>query len=460
METEKRSQEEPLHFRYDEFCDLLGGADWDRALPCWRLSGLTPKRDRALASLSSRFSSPPQFLFSSPSKAHPLEVFWLKWGLFTRLCREVEAFHRGRRKPLLNIHPAGLSVRVSDSTVDFAPARWLFSLKIDEPTTASPVLDEDMPPEFRARFFSPAPDLEDVYQAPVLRETGPGRREEAAALIFSLEKIPQSKEEKVRGIVELNLISENIRPSDYSERDVFSVTIDLPDANASVRVWAGHAAPLERGLLVKGTTEPLSRSVWESLGKNRQKVFSHSKVILYKTRHVPCDLYGLGILLLRTLLVHDRQDLAAVDQTATRILNWLSPMARGIGPEENGIIAKRFRLRLKEEGDLFEKRSLLYASEERQRGAESVPDDLWSDALLLALRLATSIPGFSFCKDHGDYDIENPQASMEKVTPRVEALGRRIKAELFEPGRRNREVLEACDLVLSEGFSVRDGRHV
>ncbi|HET6371357.1 MAG TPA: hypothetical protein VFG95_09170, partial [Nitrospiria bacterium] len=393
--------------------------------------------------------------------AFPLEVLWLKWNLFTGLCRKIQTIHREQQRPILNLVPSRVRVTFPDFPGELLPARWLFSLDTRELRVAPPFDHPEMPPELASRISFPPSDLDPIYSAPLVRHGALGDEETVTALIRSMERIRESKGSKegaVRGIVQTYLTSENIRAAEFSLADVFRVTLRFHEEGATpVHVWSSKEITQERGLLLNGVTEPVSHPVWENLEKARQKVFSRSSVAIYKSCHVPCDLYSLGMILMRTLLVNGHQEMAGVEQGVRRVADGIAPMVQKLGPLEGRILPKRLRTRLQEEGEIFSKDSVLFRREGGGKVADSIPDEIWYDAIQFGLRLLVWSPGFGFCENHGDYDIERPDDLMEKVTGEAERLGERIKVELFGSRQRNREILEACDLVRAELAEVKKG---
>jgi hypothetical protein len=79
-----------------------------------------------------------------------------------------------------------------------------------------------------------------------------------------------------------------------------------------------------------------------------------------------------------------------------------------------------------------------------------IPERLWSDLLLLAFRLSSGIPGFSYAAHAADFDPAKPEGLMDRVLHDAEALHRRVHAELFAREERDREIARACDEVLGE----------
>ncbi|TAK06654.1 MAG: hypothetical protein EPO39_08395 [Candidatus Manganitrophaceae bacterium] len=436
-----------VSLQYDEFSDLLGGAVWDEAFHQWCRSGLSSGRRQNLPTLASRFSSPNQFLFSEDRQRYPLEVFWLKWNLFIGLCRRIQSIHQENQRPFLNLQPAHLPVQLSESTEDFLPARWVFSLDTSHLQLADRFAPPTMPADARAQLFSPPPDAHPLYTAPLLRQQGIEQRETATVLIRSMERMRASGGNEIRAIVQAQLVSEQLRSSDYSQGDLFLITLSLPEAEAEpVRIWAGKRASAERGILLDGTIEPVSPPVWGQFEKAKQKVFARAEVVIYKSLHLPCDLYSLGMILFRGLLVNERQDLATVHKVITRTAENLGPILPSLEDRDRKPLLRRLRFLFQKEGAALSKEALLYRPSDN--AGESIPDDLWIEALLI---------GFRLLRNQAEYDPNEPGTFMERIAAEGAHLSDRIKMELFGSRRRNREILEACDLIRKELSEVRNG---
>lgn len=443
-----------LLIHYDKYCDLLGGARWDQLFDPMLPSDLLIPDQAIQRDIASRFLSSDQFLYTDDiTGLYPLEILWLKWNLFTDLCKGILKFHADRRIPHLNIQPVNIWITIPDHVTDTLPARWIFGLRIPDSEISIPFRDPDMPVQYSPRLFCQPKDSQSLYAAPIIRKRSPGQEEDVTVLIRSKEKARKHQGSEIRAILQVHLISENIRPSEFSEMDVFRVILNFNDENIPpVNIWGGKVESTERGLPIRGDTDPITPAVWEALERESQSVFYKSKVKIYQSLHVPCDLYSLGMMLFRTFLVNDNQDFFMVEQIIHRIADSLEPMVQGLEPDrDKDILIRRLRTRLIEER-VFPKETALFRGEDRRlaEGCSFIQDDIWYEILLTGLRLITWIPGFSFCRSHGDFDIENPQYSMDKVMRPVEALRKRIRIELFGSRQRNREVLEVCDIIRKE----------
>lgn len=439
-------------FQYDEFCDLLGGAAWEPVFQQWIVSGLLPRRQESLSWMAPRFTQAGQFLFDwGGAQLFPLEVLWLKFNLFKSLCQKLQAFYEKESKPHLNLQPPHALIESPSSAADFVPARWLFSLRLAEVETASASVIPGLPSELTGRLYAPPHPQRGPYTAPVMKESPLGQEERATVLIRTLEQVREPQAKAVQGFLEAQIISEGILPSSYSAKDVFLIMLPVQGPESPpVRFWASEAAALEKGLLLRGTTEPMGASVWEALVKGRQTVFSHSQAAIYRSYHLPCDVYALGMLLARTLLVNERQDIQSVERKIRQAADGLEPMVQGLEADDDRTVSKRLRIYLREYGETFSQESVLYGRKEENSPWERIPDEIWYDALVLLFRLVSWIPGFGFCRDHGDYDLTNLQMPMERINAGVQRLENRIKMELFGSRQRNREILKACDLLRDE----------
>lgn len=454
------SQPQFFSIQWDEFCDLLGGAMWTDACAQWSFENLTPERRQLLPILASRFTDQRQFLFSNSTEAvFPLEIFWLKWRLFAALCARVLALHCDRRRPHLGLHPAQIQVMIPDVADPLLPARWNFAVNLSNADGALPFVHEQMPPALMDRLFQPPHSVENLYQAMELRDWPLGKSESVTVLIRSMERVrlQEMKEPEVRGIVQLHILTDTLLASAFSEKDVFHVHLNVSQGGTTaVRVWGSKVESAERGLVIRGVTEPIPPAVWEQLEQNQKHVFNQSKAVFYRAFHVPCDLYSLGVILLRTLVGQRVESIARLESALPQLLRSLEKIVKNVGSTDPLILSQRFRRLLNEEGALFSQKALVYPTTDSPLSETMVPDDLWYDGLQLAFRFMARIHDFGFCGTSGDYDLENPYQPMEQALTEVIRLGEWISLELFGSRQRNRDILSACQ-VLREELMQKEG---
>ena len=448
------SKPEFLSLQWDEFCDLLGGASWTDACSHWSFENLTPERRQLLPLLAFRFTDQRQFLFSNTTESVlPLEVFWLKWRLFAGLCAQVFTLHRDRHRPHLGLHPNQIQVMIPDVADPLLPARWNFLVKLSNAEGALPFIHEHMPPTLMDRLYQPPHSVENLYQPRELRDWPLGKSESVTVLIRSMERIRLEEVETVniRGIVQLHILNDTLSASAFSEKDVFHVHLNLPHGGTTpAKVWGSKIESAERGLVISGMTEPIPPAVWDQLEQNQKHVFHQSKVVFYRAFHVPCDLYSLGVILLRTLVGPRVEAIARLESALPNLLQGLERVVKSVGAADPITLAHRVRLLLNEEGALFSQQALLYPTTNSQGGTTIVPDDLWYDGLQLAFQFLAKIPGFGFCENSGDYDLKNPSNQLELALTQVIRLGEWISLELFGSRQRNRDILSACQVIREE----------
>lgn len=451
----------------DMYCDLLGGASWEDCLA----RGFPP--DQASENpcppdwLKDRFSRANQFLISGKiSCLCPLEALWLKWHLFSDLCRAVLDFQRSKKKPHFNISPQQIRINIPHRLSESAPARWMYPLALDHKKASRRFSLKGMPPDWSRSLFVPARKEQQAYQAPVFREMPLGYKASGMAAVRSIEKVmdPETsageKTQKISGVTTFHFVSEEIRQTVFSKYDAFFATLYFYDENDSpIEIWASQPEPLENGLLLKGAFEAQDAAHWEKFEHAGKRIFSHAEIKIYRAYHVPCDLYSVGMLLLRVLLVNDLQDMKDVSAAVQNLAQRLEPMVQGVGPEDEDLLIIRFQAVFDEYSPLFSKSSVLFSPGNQKAVGRPIPDALWAELIIFAFRLITFIPGFSFCESHGDFDIQHPDRHMGQVVRETVGFADRIKSSLFGPRRYNDEIRDACDLIRKElagGVTVKD----
>jgi hypothetical protein len=400
----------PLHF--DEAADLLGGADWAALRERVRHAG-TAGRDRLLEDLDAAFSGPGQFLSSGPRLA--LEALWLKLSLFAGLARAVRAVHAATGRPHLGLGPhTALAAAAPRATL---PARWAFSAKLVGLGSSLRVPTGPGGPE----IFAPAPDVDSHFVSPLVSGASHGKEYSLAASVRSA--TPAEGRTKIEGV----LSSDRVRLEEFQEGD-------------AVRIVPTTGGPSIEGLVfwgVLGAREERAVRFSAELPAALPKVPDfQAGVALYRRFGTSADLYALGLLLFRAVLVNDGRDFFAVEGAVQRVLKKLELRLEGKGRAGADRVASELA-RLLDEEEAFEPAAMLHEADARATEVAAVPSALWSDVLRFGFRLLTSVAGFSF---------DDSGAALAEA----EALESRARIELFQKAERDREIAEACAQVLQE----------
>ena len=418
------------------FCDLLDGIPWDaiEPRPLFRQAGKS-SGDSSL--LREQLSGPGQYFFEANPSRQAHEVFWLKLCLFNRLCRRVASVHLLTRRPLLTLDPAHVLITLPEQGSSYVPVRWGCGLAVQNSDEAAQLLIDDMPSEM-AGGLSPAPQNIDVcYVSPPIREWPLGREVAATALIQSADPIPNEGGTSIRGLVRVHVIAEGIAAQAFSQQDVFRLVLPLKlGKGTDVRVWARKVDVPERGIVLSGVTDVLSPEIWKAFEGASGQAMSDARAVVYRTFPTSSDLYSLGMLLLRALLGSDMRRWERVTATLPALLEGLAPAVQGVEPSDFAVLHARMRERLREWQDLFLQ--------------PDISDDLWWDALTLALRALSTIPGFSYAVPLSGEARVPDNSDVDVLSQDVAHLARRARVELFEVDERDRTIRTACDRLLAD----------
>lgn len=426
---------EACELHYDEFADLLGGASWEEVRSRARRRG-GPGREPLLAGLDGLFASPRQWLFPRDGTGRfALEVLRLKLALFGQLVRAVRDYHARAREPHLGLEPSHVMVRPG-GLPEGLPQRWGFRLRLCGVSGARR-FSADGGPE----LLQPDPDADPLFGSPFLREVEFGREETMRIAIQSVQM------EGPRCRLEGTASSERVRLEAYRPGDAIRVIpVNAGGALEHFTFWGTLGERTQDGIRFSAVLE---EGTVPSPAPVRVQEFD-AGVAFYRRFRPPCDLYPLGLLLFRTLLVNDGCDVFEMEAALQRVLRKLSLWLEERGTPPASRIADALRSFLEGEEGVFGASAILYARRDREEAKTAVPERLWMDLLRLGFRLATAVPGFSFAAHHADAPADRPEELLERVLGEVAELEARTDVELFGRELRNAEIHEICRDLLGE----------
>jgi hypothetical protein len=180
----------------------------------------------------------------------------------------------------------------------------------------------------------------------------------------------------------------------------------------------------------------LSPEIWKAFEGASGHAMSEARAMVYRTFPPSSDLYSLGMLLLRALLGSDKRRWERVTATIPALLEGLTPAVQGMDPSDFSVLHVRIRERMREWQDLFL--------------PSGISDDLWWDALTLAVRALSTIPGFSYTVPLSSEGCSSDNSAVDVLSQDVAHLARRTRVELFEAEERDRTIRTACDRLLAD----------
>jgi len=212
-----------------------------------------------------------------------------------------------------------------------------------------------------------------------------------------------------------------------------------------VTLWGVVDAPEERGVRFTAIVDAAS-----GFDASRKPADFDAVVAFFPRFQVPCDLYGLGMLLFRTLLVNDGTDLFAVDDAVQSVLKKLALWLEGKKSPAAARVAGELMPIVEREKEVFGSSAVFYLQEDREERPRALPARLWSDILLFGFKLLTSIEGFSFATGHADFPVDHPEGMLDLVMTELAGLEDRVRIELFSKSDRDREISEVCNELMDE----------
>jgi hypothetical protein len=430
---------EVMELHYDEMSDLLGGASWQVLRDRVRQQG-APGREPVLEAVDNVFTSPIQWIYRQDTAGRfPLEVLHLKLNLFSQLCHGLRAYHARCREPHLDVSPGQVMVDVVPGSTNL-PARWTFRTRLIGVAGPHRFPTAGAPSGALPDLLVPAPDADRIFVSPYVRKAEYGREEALRVTVRSV------KADGGRVKIEGSASSERARLEGCQPGDVLRM---IPNSGGGslegLTLWGTVDAPEERGIRFTAIVEATS-----GFDGSKKPADFDAGVAIFPRFQVPCDLYGLGMLLFRTLLVNDATDILAVDDAIQRILKKLALWLEGKKAPAAARVAGELMPIVEREREVFGSSALLYLQEDREERPRALPARLWSDILLFGFKLITSIEGFSYATGHADFPPDHPEGMLDLVMTELAGLEDRVRIELFSKSHRDREIFEVCEELLDE----------
>jgi hypothetical protein len=440
-----------LHF--DELCDLAGGASTAQLAAAAQRSG-TAGRCVAFARIAPRLDQDGQW-WSAPwtrgdapdglgdleaerLRRFAVEAALLKLQAFAQVCRAVHQYHAQLQQPHLGLSPDNVMARLGVGPAGAAPARWCFEVAVVDVGCSHRMelsglggagsLPELFRPGFNVARAFVSPLTEFGRAAPELSVQATARRLDGGDGL------------------RLELHATQDRFGGVQPGDVLRVLADGPLPGLRQSALLGLVAAVgeqDRSLVVEVRLDPDQR------GGLPDHEFAFAAAATWHRRlQTPCDMFSLGMLLVRALLCHDQRDVFAVREVWDRVIDKFELMLSARRADARQAQAAMEHLLDGERAHLGSE-SVLFAAAVRNRVQAPLPPGLWRELLLLMARLLTSRPGFSFAGHHSDLGGRAPADLVAAVLAETEELLARLQDEL-QDAVRGAEIADIATELLAE----------
>jgi len=450
-----------LHF--DEFCDLAGGASLGAATAANLVAGASG-RTATLARLDARLAGERQWLAAPWTRGDEvqalvndplrvdrlaLEAAVIKLHAFVQVCRGVRAFHCEFGQPHLGVSSDNVMLRLLDHGDLLPPARWNFAaVLVDVGASHRLPLAGLGQTAAVSPLCLPSTDAVGTYSSPFVDPAQASRE-----LTLRASAVPCAVAEAPSGL-RLELRSARERLDGIRPGDVVRIQPDTALPATGEQPLLGSVCALTQGSATAVVT--LEPALCAALPG---EPFEFAATATFHRRlQTPCDLFGLGMLLARALLVHDERDVFAVREVWDRILDRFDmTLASARAPDAERVQATLRNL-LDTERVHLGSASVLWPKALREVAREPIPAALWRELLLLVGRLLTSRAGFSFAAHHGDVPDGQPAAPLDRVLAVAEELLAALQLELTEAAPRGAEIAAVAGDLVREINTAMVGR--
>lgn len=376
----------------EEWIDVLGGKPWrgvGHGEKAFRPQGIY----RTLQDLGGIHSGGGHyFLGRSGRTGRLIETFHLKIEFIGALLQLAHDYTASQQLPFLNLGPESFGVRLPD-TGTAMPFFWAARLLPAVPPDAVALPVETT----EGRYFLPATfGKASIYRPEAASAVIAGRGE------IRIRKV-LSKDEEFTAVEGTLATQERLAGK---ENDLLSIWLTLPSGTVGLY---GHfeRSDDEAGVEVRFRTMPqkLSDGTVAALKQAEGVVFSKVPFEVLSSLSTPCDLYAIGVLAVRTLLVDDELTLpVALDELLSAVR--LAVADGQVGDGLASLAAKDPHIR-----ETLGPHRLSCEEWTVDDAAAVIPERLWWSTLTFVARLFAGLVPASFCADLGDA----PALALEKV---------------------------------------------
>jgi hypothetical protein len=357
-----------------------------------------------------------------------VEALCLKLTAFLQIVAALRQHYLLLDRPHLDLHPGHLVVEPGPRS-GFLPSLWSFRVKLLGASSARPVPLTPSTAGISVPLPPPAPKA--PFASPAVRAA---RQASPSVGELMVDRVLAEKKGDLWRI-EGTLLDKGTFYPPPTLRDWIQLAWpeDLfgPGQTAVARLDPRTVA---QGVEAAITTEPLALdpALARRLGRAGGFRIPGVRYRIYPALGIAEDLYSLGVLLLRILLVNDGQGIAAL----MPLLDALpQPGAASLSGGRH-TVEEALAAMIAAEPERVAKSNLFHRAVERTpERPNALPDDLWKGALLFALRLAARGPGFGLTPEPGGtfgWNETSPATHLDAVEAEAADLVRNLQTLLFQ----------------------------
>ena len=423
----------------EDYIDLLGGKPW-KGIEHGRKHLTFDGPYRALEDWNEKEQSPAHLFLGAQGRAGRfVEVLHLKLQLLAEMVRQVRTCVSDLQLPFLNLAGDSFRIRLGQGGVGL-PLFWTQTCLLAKPSDAYalPVETSDFRYFIRAR----------VSGASIYLPEGVADSLQGTASVRLRKVLPPDQD---RTILEGTLVTDEKLSS--SPNDLVWVRLPLPSGRVDLygHLYAGEgAAPGEARF--RTVPQRLPENVVAALRAAEGVAFARSAFEIVPLLSTPCDLYSLGVLAARTLLVDDETSLAVA-------LDEILSLGRQVAADHKPEVPLSERIR-----SVFEKdkrhsaalgpHRLTRQDNEAAEAFQWIPPELWYDTLGLIIRLFPGLGPDSVCRDFGDVPALALETVFNQPLEALEKLLIRSRSLILIDWNLNREVHTAIKSYLERNKSL------
>ncbi len=397
----------------EDYLRILEGETWHEV-------GAAPVRlfpETVYAKLQAWSATPRSFPFLLHRGNHDTaclnEVFFLKLSALLGMFTEVKAYVKTQQLPLLNVTPSSFNVNLEAVGEPF-PALWTAKPVLVKPGQAYPLRIKSTEQRYFIRLGKTRP-------SPFLPEG-------LSAHSFGIGSIRmRSVRNETDGVVlEGTLVAEDYLGWDAQDLLWFKLPLGEERLEFYAHVYTAEAIG-PREARFRTVPAKLPDSVLALLKPVAGTAFPRAPYEIWPLLSSPCDLYSLGVIAVRALLVNNEGNLPVV-------LDEVLSLSRHLGKDAQDAsdFSARLKALLEREPrllDLVSPHALVASSGAPTQARAKVCPEIWLDTIALVLRLFPGAGPHAYCQSFGDVSslaletvFEAPREALETLVCRCRSI--------------------------------------